>query len=760
MRAPNLSAKNLSEASSPTAEPAFSIAGATEQLRVLTQSPRSIGSPGHKTSREYIVDQLKALGLVVEIQETVAANHFGGWIKAGRVRNIVARKKGWSSQGAILAAAHYDSVTNGFGAGDDGAGVVTLLESARQLARVNLKNDLLFLFTDLEEEGCVGATAFAFEHPWAKGVKVAFNFEARGSGGPSAMFETSANNSWLISEFAKSTSHPVANSFIAAMAKVLPNDTDFSIFKRAGFAGLNFAFADRLHHYHSFLDNAENLDPRSLAHHGDYALNLLEHFGNLDLPASMDTNSVYFDILGAVLVHYPTPVNFVLLALLIFAFLKLAIQKSYGDQKINHFPIALFGSFAFLGLQIAAILVSTAMMMILFQFLPGLLILAHAKVFFVAIFGVTTSLYFHFFLMISTKTRFKDFRFGVWATWLLLALVCSVYAPGMAYLFEWPLVLAMLIHLLDLKIDLQKNENLKSHQQVILVSRFSLTFLLCFFAANTTTTLLILDGGLTPAVPIAFYILFAGLIFNPILKKDIFSQSMSRVFFIGGLCLFLYGIGTFSYDEKSPKPNSVIYASDSTSGKSFWVSYSTKTDDWISQFFENFENTQTLPAFFLSGREVHVAPAPHWKIEAPTLQTLSENKGENSRTLEILIQSHRPTSCLVIWEDSGVNIENLTIDGKSPIPLLRFSAELDEKFWRFLTGDHSTTRFKMQFCGLDEKGLRMKLTLPLQQKLLLRITDESLGFPADALPAIKPRTSKMIPSQWSDLTMTAAAFEI
>ena len=50
--------------------------------------------------------------------------------------------------------AHYDSVPFGPGAADDGAGVVTLLETARALkAGPPLKNDVIFLFTDGEEAG-------------------------------------------------------------------------------------------------------------------------------------------------------------------------------------------------------------------------------------------------------------------------------------------------------------------------------------------------------------------------------------------------------------------------------------------------------------------------------------------------------------------------------------------------------------------------------------------------------------------------------
>lgn len=64
------------------------------------------------------------------------------------------------------------------------------------------------------------------EHPAAKDVKAVFNFEARGSGGPVVMFETSNDNGSLIREFAGATQNPVANSLSYEIYKRLPNDTD------------------------------------------------------------------------------------------------------------------------------------------------------------------------------------------------------------------------------------------------------------------------------------------------------------------------------------------------------------------------------------------------------------------------------------------------------------------------------------------------------------------------------------------------------
>src|SRR5207245_10866754 len=114
---------------------------------------------------------------------------------------------------AVALVAQYDSVAAGPGAGDDGAGVAALLETLRGLrAGPALQNDLIFLFTDGEEDGLLGASAFVAEHPWAKDAHVVINFEARGNSGASQLFETSAGNGRLIDFFAQAAPYPSGSS--------------------------------------------------------------------------------------------------------------------------------------------------------------------------------------------------------------------------------------------------------------------------------------------------------------------------------------------------------------------------------------------------------------------------------------------------------------------------------------------------------------------------------------------------------------------
>src|SRR5438270_557600 len=322
----------------------FSSARALRHVRAIAQKPHPTGSEEIERVRRYILGELAALGVVAEVQavEVVPRQASAGWpVLAARVQNIVARVPGTAGGRALMLAAHYDSVPTGPGASDDGAGVATLLETLRALkSGPPLKNDLILVFTDAEELGLVGARGFADEHPWMRDVGLVLNFEARGAGGPSLMFETSEGNGTLIRGLAAAAPHAVANSLMYAVYKRLPNDTDMTVFKRASAAGLNFAYADRITSYHTALDSADELDERSLQHHGSYALALARRFGDLDLGNLKSRDAVYFNALGPVFVHYSeswvvplTLLVCLLFALACFAFLLTSGKGSFESAK-------------------------------------------------------------------------------------------------------------------------------------------------------------------------------------------------------------------------------------------------------------------------------------------------------------------------------------------------------------------------------------------------------------------------------------------
>jgi hypothetical protein len=73
--------------------------------------------------------------------------------------------------------------------------------------------------------------------------------------------------------------HPVGEAAMAELYKSSPNNTDFTVLKEEGFAGLNFAFIDGRAYYHGPRDTIENFDPASMQHHGANMIALARAFG-------------------------------------------------------------------------------------------------------------------------------------------------------------------------------------------------------------------------------------------------------------------------------------------------------------------------------------------------------------------------------------------------------------------------------------------------------------------------------------------------
>ena len=300
--------------SSPAAE--FSAERAFAHVEQIAVVPHPVGSAMNTRVRDYLMAELRGLGLQPDV---LAATGVRG-NELAWVENIHARIPGRASTGNVVLAAHYDSVAHAPGAADDAAGVAAILETARALrATSQLRNDIDLVITDGEEPGLLGAQAFVTAGVIDPSRSTVVNLEAGGSSGPSMLFQSSQGNKGLIQAFAQ-LQDPVGGLELAALFELLPNDTDFTVFREAGFAGLNLIFGDGHVQYHSPTDTPANLDRSSLQHHGDNLLRLAQVFGEQQLPLPRGADVTFFSLFGK-LVWYPAglTVPLALLALGVFA---------------------------------------------------------------------------------------------------------------------------------------------------------------------------------------------------------------------------------------------------------------------------------------------------------------------------------------------------------------------------------------------------------------------------------------------------------
>jgi hypothetical protein len=318
-------------ADAPTGE--FGAGRAHAQVEVIAAATHVAGGTTNDGVREHLLTTLRGYGLTPEVQDTVTTE--GGSLSSSegatgmaRVRNVVTLLPGTApgTAGRVFLVAHYDSVQTGPGGNDDAAGVATVLETARALTTgPRLRNDVVLVLTDAEEACLCGAAAFVGQHPLARDGGVVLNLEARGSSGPAIMFETSQHNAGLVGVYAQ-TPHPVGTSFAVEIYRLLPNDTDFTPFREAGFAGLNTAYIDGAAVYHTPLDTPSSMDIDSLQHHGDNALALTRRLGGTDLGSlQTDGDATYFPAPWG-LVLYPGSLTWPLAGVALLAVLVLAVS--------------------------------------------------------------------------------------------------------------------------------------------------------------------------------------------------------------------------------------------------------------------------------------------------------------------------------------------------------------------------------------------------------------------------------------------------
>ena len=337
------------------ADTAFHVSNAFTWLQPIAREPHPMGTAANDSVRNYIVSACRRLNLDVEQRPWQLSVRFYGMLAAQGI-NIAATLHGTSgaNRKKILVMGHYDSEPNALGAGDDGSACAAMLESARALqAGTPLPCDVIFLFTNGEEEGLLGAEAFSRDSAQWKDIGLVLNFDGRGDAGKCLMFRTSADNRWIIDEYARASVHHGAGSLYSELFKLLPNNTDFTPLQKTHIPGLDYAFAEGFIHYHNLTDDVDNIDKDMMQDQGDNMLGSIRHFAQLDLGSpsvnTPNTNTTYFDLLGNLLIHYSSSVNFVLLLLtnalvvlaLVLGFKKKQIKLRHAALGLLLFPITL-----------------------------------------------------------------------------------------------------------------------------------------------------------------------------------------------------------------------------------------------------------------------------------------------------------------------------------------------------------------------------------------------------------------------------------
>ena len=729
----------------------FSSARARDYLKAIAAKPHPIGSPAHAEVRDYILAELVKLGLEPQIQNTTAVRtRTGSAHRAATVQNIVAKLGGTANTRAVLLVAHYDAAPYSLGASDDGAAIASLLETLRALkANAPLKNDVIFLATDGEEIGLLGASAFVQQHPWAKDAGVVLNFEARGDHGPSIMFQTTEGNGWLIDELAESVSRPVANSLSADIYKLLPNETDFTVFDQAGMNGLNFAYIEGVASYHSSLDNMANLDERSLQHHGMYALALARRFGNSNLSGPISRNeAVYFDLFGRTLIHYSRTTALVLTilaALITVGVIVLGLRRGL---------LTLSGQvWGFLALLLSMIGATLLVMLVYW----ALATFAGSRTSFRQGDTWTNHLYLTGFVLLTVaatailyslfrkKVSIDNLATGALLWFLLLLIVSHILFPGGSYLLVWPLLFALIAWILKFTLPAGK----LSLTKVCLIATVCAVPGLILMSPLIYQTFVAVGISRTSFVVVPVTLLLGLFLLNLELIASSFRWLLPGASALAAVCFIVAALLQPNFSQQQPRRNELFYALNADTGKAVWASSDARPDEWTSQFLSSDVTAAPMNDYFPwlnSGAVFLQQPAPAANLAAPEIKVLDDQVQEQTRRIHMRVSSAREAATLFIY--SGTEISEAAVNGQ---PLAK---RQDGPAW----GKGQV----LVYSAPPREGIELLLTTKSAEPLIVKVVDRSFQFPELTNVTVKARPNYIMPApaSFSDSTFIGKSFSL
>lgn len=652
---------------------------------------------------------------------------------------MLARVPGRMPGKALLLAAHYDSTRDGPGAADDGASVAAILETLRALkSQPALQNDLICIFTDGEEAGLLGAEAFVVEHPWAKEIGLVLNFEYRGNRGPFLMFETSRGNGKLIAGLAQAAPHPLGNSLMYEVYQRMPFDTDMTVFKRAGMAGMNFAAIAGFTSYHTQLDRPELLHEGSLQHQGEILLALAQHFGNIPLDDLQSGESIYFAVPILGMVHYPVSWAVPLCAALVALFgVVLTLGLKSGELRADRTAL---GSVIFL-LMLAAIAAACQLLWLgIRQLHPEYQSSLqwdtyNSHWYLLAFVLLVIGTFALIQAAIQRWLRSMELAVGAMACWLVFLIAASIWLPVASFLFAWPLA-AILLALGIL--CWQRRENISPPMQAGLLLVGAVPAIIMVAPLVQTSFV-----GLTPqliGVVMALLLLLLGLL-APLVEILMRHWLLPWLPLVCAILFLAIGSWSSSFDAAHPRHNNLFYALEGATGKAFWLSTDESLDRWTRTFFPGDAVQRKVPEIFGDRRwRFWAAPAPAFALLAPAVEVLADSITANVRKINLQIRSLRHAPEFDVYVE-GAEVLSSRVQGRifSPAPLRQ---------WR------------LDAFGIAEEGLNIELKVKAGTPFKIRVIDFSLELPPADFP---PRPADMIPQPFglSDTTavVRTVAFE-
>jgi hypothetical protein len=728
-------------ASAPANE--FSAERAFSHVEQIAERPHPVGSAANAEVRDYLVGQLEDLGLRPTVQQATSARTMEGTASMARVQNIHAQIPGSSPTGHVLLVAHYDSVPRGPGAADDGAGVAAILEIARAITSSSPpRNDIDIVFTDAEEPWLLGAQAFVRDDRLDPRRSVVLNLEARGTSGPALMFQSSPDNASVIPALA-SVQRPITSSGWEACYQLLPGDTDFTVFRKAGFAGMNFAFFEGSARYHTPEDSPANLDHASLQHMGSTVLATAHHFAGQDLGAPRGGSLTYFTVLGE-LVHYPQglAVPLAVLAAVVFV-ATLLYARRRGARGVR------WAAVSFLGLLVVTTALGIGVWQVLRLLHPGYGSFHTGDTYrpewyAAGLLALTAALTVAWYLMMRRRRAPEELALSTWAWFVVLAIPTAVLVPWAAYLFSW----------------------------IPLVGCLFLAAALRWGGEEPTWRYLALSAAALPAVallvPLVDLLLSIGLAFasGPMFMAVLVLVTalpvmdllaLRRAWLVPvatavvGLALITAGLRIDTFDDEHPRQTRLVYALDADREQAWWLSADPHPAPWTDRYVDtervrDDDRFPDSPSLSLAS-SYYSGPASVARIEPPDVTVRRSERNGETRELRLRITPAEASRLALYADTRSHTVTAAKVDGINVEEAPGEKLDTDPAKWGFV------------FHGVPPEGIDVTLEVRGEGPLPLRVIGYRDGLPR--VPELTPLPDELTWSGTSsNLTMIAKSYRV
>lgn len=618
---------------------------ALQYLENITQFNRPIGTEGSVETQSFIKNTLSNEGIKVEeLNSFVDHSEFGPPLDTGTPANILASIKG-KTEDSILIVGHYDSVPSSKGAGDNGLAVANMLQVAiEQSKEPKPNNNILFLFTDGEEIGLLGAKSFYENHFSEYNIQSIINLEGRGNSGVPILFETTDQSLEIIKDYTAKSDFAVTSSFFSEVYKLLPFNSDFTVFKNEVKVGFNLAFIEGFGNYHNVNDSYENINRSTAYMQYSNLKDFVELIDEREAVLNDDINQLSWTLLPGSVIFYDKWLNILFISL-ISLFIGIGIYK---NKVIRVYDILL-------PILIIMITVVSGLLYIkIFEWLNPYLfsswrLLPLNNDLFTGSLGVFTllivliSLYF---LKIKNKNTWLSG--GILIVLFICSIVSNFYFPTLVlpiFLFTVPFFIS----------DLLKDTSYIKRNLIFL----TVSFIPILFTVYTLRIIYIAIPKTAPIFLFVLPVLFVTYLFvHSRSNKYIFSITALSILVVL-LFLSINILFNTEFSSEEPRPSS-LYLYKDIKESNYWMTEQTELDDWQKNIFNNMHSKKVKESMFFGiEEEYRLSPTKenfavsNMKVNGTTLnQTEFQLKVTNNdyNALFLLIEDGNALDSIVINE--------------------------------------------------------------------------------------------------------------